>query len=239
MEGPVLRIACFSDTHGQAFGVPSCDLLMHAGDVHDRLVAERGGPLRSETRAWLDNLDAIRECATTQPSFVVKGNHDVADPSGFFATARDVSSSAVELPDGLFLIGCGWAGERFYDLPRPQDLARQLGMALRMSLRIVPHGAPVIMLSHYPATLDHATGEEMSRERKLQELGFYYDCVAEALQATRPIALIQGHAHRASGQKFWYKHDGGGRTLVLFPGPAGMMLDVDVATRTAEASALP
>ncbi|MCC5828116.1 MAG: metallophosphoesterase [Phycisphaeraceae bacterium] len=158
------------------------------------------------------------------PWFAVRGNHDVADPSGFFSLATDLSKGAVcRLGERLFVAGIGWCGEYFSDLPRELDLEPICESIRRQSLRLLGHRDRLVLLSHYPPLVE---GTPTAAERCA------YACIGQLVRELNPLAVVFGHAHECLGQSGrMIGHDT--TTLLVCPGPTGALLAVDAALGTA------
>lgn len=219
-----MRIACVSDTHGMVPSLPleGCDLLLHGGDFYNEIEkqdwrANNVGALK----AWISKLSI--------PAWGVRGNHDCADPAGWFASSRDVTGSvqaiAADLPDPhsskaspkLFVIGLGWHGERFFELPTITDMTRVCGDVLRQCMLKMKDGDQSVILTHFDAARVVYHGRAFPALE-----GWAYDCVRMVAEAVRPLAVMQGHSHRMGGE--YDLHDG---TLYWFPGQGGYLNIVD------------
>lgn len=210
-----MKFICHSDTHGRVPTVPEdTDLSdvsgwLHAGDLYDRL------PLKT---ARCD-FDSLSSWAADKNIYVVNGNHDVSDPSGVFKT-NGVTGRVVQLEDSLFLVGVGWSGGRFCDLPRETDIEDVISGLKRQIQFKMKEGDRSVLLTHYPP----ATPEIMERVTG-DPSGWLFDSVKGFVDWLKPVAVIQGHVHQFFGMK--YAH---GPTLMVFPGPTGGMLSITPKT---------
>lgn len=214
-----MRLACFSDTHGTGPAVPPCDAILHAGDAYNYLRKGYFG----ETKA--NDFEAMDKFRMSGRVFAVRGNHDVSDPGNFFGKTHDVSRACAEVADGVYVIGLGWAGNNFFDLPGEGDLALVCARTLQLSAQIIPEGAPCVVLSHYPAFMPYKLGNRFIQAPLNQ--GWMFDCVLKVIEAVRPVLVVQGHMHEMFGTTHEMTLEDGGKPLVVFPGPAGMLVEID------------
>lgn len=222
--GLYLKLACFSDTHGKGAVVPPCDAILHAGDAYNYL---RKGHFGGDS----NDFEAMGMFRYSGRLFAVRGNHDVSDPVDFFGKTHDVSRASAEIGDGIYVIGVGWAGNNFFDLPGEDDLARVCARALEVSAQIIPEGAPCVVLSHYPAFMPYKLGDGFIQAPLNQ--GWMFDCVMKVIEAVRPVLVVQGHMHELFGTTHKIALEGG-EPLVVFPGPAGMLVEIDKAAMSAK-----
>lgn len=206
-----MKFLCFSDTHGRVppanLANTAGDVVLHAGDVYDRL-SKGMVPSPKNLNLWTK---------AGKDFYAVRGNHDILDPDGVFSGGQDLTERVVELTPSLYLIGLGWHGERFYELPRESDMATVCSQVVRQAIVRIPTGGQSIIVSHYPAHLPKLFSTDGPYE------GWMFDCIAQMITTFQPIAIIQGHVHELAGATG--KID---NTLVLFPGPDGGVLDVDL-----------
>lgn len=212
-----VRFICCSDTHGTvppAALESDCEAWLHAGDFHNKL-QNRKDPYKTNKippmRDWLKQR--------TIPLYMVKGNHDVADPTGLFSGV-DISGSIQKLPCGINLIGIGWSGGEFYDLPRERDIAEQVQQIARLCVAKINDGEHTIIMTHYPA---HAMWTMNGSVE-----GWMFDSIRMLIDSLKPLAVVQGHIHELFGKHAVYKG-----SLLFFPGPTGHYLDLDTEKATA------
>lgn len=157
------RLICCSDTHGcqppdNRDGEPITAWL-HAGDAYDgpAILGDEeeplpGDPIAEPMRSWLRSRD--------KPVYGVHGNHDVADPYRWFASIEAVDGRVARIAPKLVVVGIGWNGEKYFELPGESDLRRICDAARRQVLRLTnaigSHGAPHAL----PAAADWAISGE-------------------------------------------------------------------------------
>jgi Icc-related predicted phosphoesterase len=86
--------------------------------------------------------------STKLPVFGVRGNHDVADPLGIFSRVSDLSGRVLEIAPRLFVVGIGWHGEHFFDLPWEVDIKQLCNTVWRTLLRNTTAADRLILLTH-------------------------------------------------------------------------------------------
>lgn len=188
-----MKFACVSDTH--SWGPPDLgpvDAWLHAGDIYD-------GRCKKLDRRWFD----------IEKLYIVHGNHDGNDHHNIMQKCG-ITTSFVELRPKLWLVGLGWVGERFFELPTERDMADICGEILRQSLLKLQNGDQTIFLSHYCA-----------RFANMNEPGFHYSSITKTIDALRPLVIIQGHRHELF--KTYWKYNG---ILFVNPGKFGGILEV-------------
>ena len=210
----MLKFFCFADVHGGALpnvAESGLDGWLFAGDLYGR---PTGNALFIARRFAREAEDWI--ASRGKPVFTVRGNHDCKDGSGFFERSSEVTWGKV-LPaaTGLVVAGIGWHGDRFYDLPCEEYLAKYCSRVEGECARL-PAGTRVILLSHYTARLPGFVPGEW------QGVGMAFDCIRALMEAIRPIAAVQGHVHESFGR--CVSHAG---CLLVCPGPKGGVLTVD------------
>jgi Icc-related predicted phosphoesterase len=219
------RLMCCSDTHGKAPPVPQgapVHAWLHAGDAyegptiaHDDEEPLPGDPIAEPMRAWL------RTCGA--PIYGVHGNHDVADPYGWFGSIEAVDRRVARLAPRLVIVGIGWNGEKYYELPGESDLQRVCNSARRQVLRLTLPSDRIVLLTHYPPRMPglfpmkHSTATEPGSE-----------AVANFLREVRPVLVVQGHEHFWFGRTADVELEGGRRCLIVNPGASGMLVVVDL-----------
>ena len=82
-----------------------------------------------------------------------------------------------------------------------------------------------ILVTHYPVA------NSSLYKSKANPKGWIFDCVRQVIDALRPLAVVQGHIHDLFG--FKKKFEG---IQYLFPGPKGIIIDVNVAVPSCEIS---
>ena len=194
---------------------------LHAGDANNGPTAVGDGsdpfadPLRRNAAQWF--------ASRSVPLFVVRGNHDGVDDLRAFGSGADLTGRVLQVAPRLYVAGIGWHGERYYELPYERDLAPVCESVLRQARRLVMPRDRLVLLTHYPARYTQVRTVEGDRDGA----GVWYDCVRNVVEQLRPLAVVQGHVHRWARTSFTTVA-GDGNVLVLFPGPGGAVLTVDV-----------
>lgn len=226
------RFLCCSDTHGRR--PPELDeagaaAWLHAGDAYDGPTVDLedddpdapdtgwSDPLRPQLGTWVRS----RTCVV----FAVRGNHDTADPRGFFRAAEDIGHGAVRpAADGIWIAGLGWSGPRCHDLPGDVELS-PIADAIRFQVCRLPGNARLILLTHYPPDFGGRFAPAPP--------GWASAAVRRLVEDIRPAAVVQGHIHQWFGRS-GVVESGGARCLVISPGPQGGTLTIDPGTGAAE-----
>src|SRR3954471_17804376 len=104
------RLLCCSDTHGRAppaVDDSSATAWLHSGDLYngpDIIPDDQplpGDPIAEVVSRWAR--------ARRAPVYAVRGNHDVADPYGWFAAVHELHDGAVaRIAPDLLVVGIGW-----------------------------------------------------------------------------------------------------------------------------------
>ena len=198
---------CCSDTHGKSPpNYPERDLdgWLHAGDVCDKLWVGRPLPKSNnvmEIRDWVSSR--------TKPVCAVHGNHDTFDGAKFFAACHDITGSVIEVA-GVRIVGVGWCGMDFADLPGNPELQSVANDCLRIFNRFSDM-KPVVLLMHYPF---------LSPDGEIKSVP-----LRDLVNDLRPVAVVQGHLHEWAATH--YRFDAGKfSSLVLNPSSAGMLLRI-------------
>jgi len=215
-----MKIFCCSDTHGEIppfAGEAEC--FCHAGDLYNYL-GKRVQGVSEKDYAKMKNHRGLVEWKQKIPCpcYFVKGNHDCYDL--YNVMDQDLSEKIVQLADGLHLVGIGWSGSMYYDLPMERTLIPICERLLDQAVAQLKQGDHTIILCHFPPYYSFY-GEYYE--------GFLFKTMTKMVEALRPLAIIQGHLHQLSGQAF--THEG---TLLCFPGPQGMLLEVNGERVTAK-----
>jgi hypothetical protein len=199
-----VKIVTISDLHGHLPSIPSCDLLIIAGDLcpdsygdarHAREHPEVQAPwLRGPFREWLESIPLPRD-----RKIATWGNHDfVAQTAGVprqdelpLTIARDETIAAL----GLQIWVSPWCNRfpgKWAFMRDPLDLARIYDT--------VPIGTDLIV-AHQPP---RGYGDlELTRPGHFQHVGSIE--LLQTLERVRPQALVCGHIHRSFGA---YAHAG-------------------------------
>jgi Icc-related predicted phosphoesterase len=226
------RILCYSDTHGNSPGhldQAGAIALLHGGDFY------RGQILRhviaknatEEDCAELRRITDLQWLESTKLQvFGVRGNHDVADPLGIFSRVVDLSGRVVEIAPRLFVVGIGWHGAHFFDLPREIDTEQLCNTVRRTLLRNTTAADRLILLTHYPGRFPELFGGQNASST------WWYESIRQLIQEIKPAVVIQGHLHEHSGTSgvFEWKD---GRSLIINPGVRGAVVEFDMESNAA------
>lgn len=218
------KLFCVSDTHGSIPPSPveNVSACLHAGDFYNR-GTKKCRILYGEKR---DTLSAWAEMEKP-PYFSVRGNHDGNDEVGFFsAHSTEITGGAARIADDLIVVGVGWNGSNFCDLPNEADLGVYCNMAMDDIHRKAKTNDSFILVSHYPPWIPKIF-PNMNKP-----LGWMLDCVKELADKIKPIAIITGHIHELAGQVAIYSGESHS-SLLVFPGAKGGILTVDTELMTA------
>ena len=219
-DKPVRLLTC-SDTHDRLppdLAEAGATAWLHAGDVYEAPDLVEAIPGLSDNDH--PDVDAWARRRSV-PVYTVKGNHDYADPFGFFTAQRDITGRVVRLADGLLLAGVGWAGVRSVEPPLDGELAEvcaEVGGAVDLARR---EGDRVVLLTHYPPRSPGLFPDDQWGRQS----DFCFPCVTELVKAIEPVLVIQGHIHRWAGMTATLQM-GERSTLVVSPGPAGMVIEL-------------
>jgi Icc-related predicted phosphoesterase len=189
---------------------------LHAGDLYDGpsvLTNDEpplpGDPIAETFLAWVRQRRA--------PVYAVRGNHDVADPYRWFASVTEVDGRVERLGSDLLLVGVGWHGEAYVEMPGESDLEAVCEQARRQLRRLANPRDRIVLISHYPPLLP---GLFPPRVGARADGGS--ESIARLVEELTPMLIVQGHEHRWAGLS--------GRTpssLVINPGRAGMAVVID------------
>jgi len=229
----IWRAFCCSDTHGKVpptYREDLCKAALHAGDFYDRTGAKIYGVAHWQAAAWLNAEQGMKEWAARGQAYFVKGNHDCGDPLKIVGD-KDVTGKVVELlppgpvgisghsgervggRPGLWLVGLGWTGEKYYELPTDRCMSKVCADALSACAKAMRQGDHSIVLSHYCCP---------SFKDKHDMAGYAYEAIGDVVAALKPLAVVLGHQHGMFGKQL---RDGDG-TLYVYPGPCGGYLGV-------------
>lgn len=218
-----MKILCCSDTHGKVPGALAEDgaaAWLHAGDFNNMLI---GKPDKERKHNYFPAMSQWLKSRKI-PIFAVHGNHDCCSPSSDYA-ACCIDKGVARLGPGWLVVGLGWSGQYFYDLPLEKDMS-EVCLAVeeqveRMRLRgDITSSDKFVVLTHYPPYYeeyqDLFTG---SRE------GFMFDCISRLVAKLDAKVVIQGHVHELFGISFRPLHGVG--PLVFSPGPEGGIVELN------------
>jgi Icc-related predicted phosphoesterase len=228
------RLLCCSDTHGEAppaVADSTATAWLHAGDLYEgpAIVGRDdepplpGDPIAEVFLAWARQRRA--------PVYAVHGNHDVGDPYGWFAAVHEVDGRVERLGADLLLVGIGWHGEVYFELPREADLDGVCERARQQVQRHRKASDRVVLLTHYPPLLPGLFPPRRGRTATAADGGS--EVLARFVRELKPLLVVQGHEHRWSRLTGRFDLDGQS-VLVINPGRAGMSVVVDTETAAAE-----
>ena len=220
----MIKIACYSDTHGT---IPSpikeegLAAYFHAGDWYG------AADLKSKAEPTPAML-AVKEWVKSRqvPIFTVAGNHDCNDNAKIFHSCQNVTCDCLPfvqpLPRGrIKIVGVGWAGEKHFELPLVRDMKEACLVALQEATRRYEVGDRFILLTHYMPWFPQVfTYKKNNRE------GWAFDCIADLVRVLKPLAVIFGHIHELLGKQVPYS-EGDLETLLICAGPKGGILSID------------
>jgi len=193
-----MKFACVADTH--SYGPPNLegpfDAWLHAGDIYD-------GRKKSFHKGWFD----------IEKLYIVHGNHDCNDHHGIFKK-YSATGLVTPLAPKLFLVGIGWTGEQYFELPTEECLAKCCQEVLRQCMFKMKNGDQSIVLTHYCAL----NGAIYCKN----PLGWFSSNINSVIDAIRPLVVIQGHKHSLAGKVWRYNN-----TIYINPGNKGMCLNID------------
>jgi Icc-related predicted phosphoesterase len=186
----VTRIVCTADLHENLIAIPSCDLLLIAGDVSFAFkgdLAAKQAFLAGEFKAWLDRVPAT-------DVVLVAGNHDQSIeawglPHGL--RCHYLEDAGVELA-GLKLWGTPWQ-PWFYDWAF--NAPRRDGEAfLASKFDLIPDDTDVV-ICHGPP---RGFGDYNGRPDGQPHVGS--TALTEALERSQPRLMVCGHIHSGYGR---------------------------------------
>lgn len=187
----MLKLFCCSDTHGESPPRPPDDtnFVLHAGDFYNLIGGKSKGLSHKEFARFKNNRTTLTEWKSNLkcPSLFVRGNHDTDDLYGIFGPDKeaDVSGKVIQLRENLFLVGIGWSGQFYFELPEESDLAEVCYKVLTQATSEMKDGDHSIILTHYPSLLEGSPRSE----------GFRFQTVERLVSALSPILLVEGHIH--------------------------------------------
>ena len=218
-----IRIACYADLHGKLPEPPNGMTIMVAGDA---LSYGRVGFPKEE------DADFSR-WARTRRVLAVKGNHDCPPNSLYWS--EDVTGRCLQVVPGISVVGIGWAGRDFFDLPREMDMEPVCNAASSMALRqrlLAKSPDKLIVLTHYPPLLDSVL------KFSGNPAGWAFRCIASMIDILKPVAVVAGHVHELAGKVAEYKGPGL-KSLIVFPGQQGGVLYVNAKSNGARFETFP
>ena len=207
-----MRFACFSDTHGchRPKIIDPIDGILHAGDLCD-CGGDKTIPSNPKVLTWKEGS-----------IWAVRGNHDCGSEADSVFQSMDVSGLVTQLAHGLWLVGIGWHGEYYFDLPLDRDLVKVADDVLRQCLAKMANGDRSILLTHYPPAIP---GQNLSGQGQ----HWFHKAVFNVAEAIRPSVVIAGHLHDLQNpwKPSYFLEFAGVSIPVVIPGPQGIMLSID------------
>jgi Icc-related predicted phosphoesterase len=214
-----MNLFCLTDTHGKAPPSipPKTDLVLHAGDFYNRLGGNIKGLSKMDSQKVLNNEQSLTKWYKSLkcPANFVKGNHDTFDPYQI-TSKNDATGFVSQIAPKLFLIGLGWSGNVFYELPTNDIMNKICADVLRQCCFKMKDGDMSIVLTHYAPLVPPLTGEPGNKE------GWAFQSIRDVLNSVKPILCVCGHLHDVLGTKFYYNN-----TLIDFPGKEGSFYELD------------
>lgn len=219
-----MKIFCCSDTHGKAPPLyQEANLFLHAGDFYNRL-----GPAgKAKGISYKDYINVVNKQAEleewhksrNQQMYSVKGNHDVEDPFNLLGFS-DLTWGVERISKDILLIGIGWAGCVYFELPTEQIMQANVQTLKRQIALKSNTGDKFLVLTHYPPYF-----ADLYEKSNQNPDGWMFKCIAELCEELKPVAVIQGHVHELFGLAIERKG-----SIILAPGPKGMILDLSGST---------
>jgi len=178
-----MKICCISDTHGmhRAVKIPSCDLLIHAGDITNIGELEQ----LEDFNNWIAELGIS--------TIAIPGNHDRSIP--VYHEAREILTNCNLLIDSevifnnLKIYGSPWTpafGYNWaYNRERGTDISKAWEAIPDDTDILITHGPPFGILDYVPRTNNYQGCKDLLKR------------VAEI----RPKLHIFGHLHNNHGGK--------------------------------------
>ncbi len=212
----MLRFLCCTDTHGET--PPAADeagatAWMHAGDMFNAGLLSRAATQIRRLEMW-----AARRSI---PAYSVQGNHDCGRAGECLRKfSHDVAGKAIAVAPGLFVVGIGWCGTKFFDVPEEDELKEVCKKAAIRAKFQMNENDRCILLTHYPPRMELLDPNDGKGN-------YTYECVRDVINELEPLAVIYGHIHEFSDTKFGHQTKRG-RTLVVNPGKYGGELFVDL-----------
>ena len=194
-----------TDTHGVAPPTAGrADAWLHGGDVVDGYTAS---PMDvPEFEQWAERCGRV---------LVVRGNHDAHLQPALEHALPAIDGACVEV-EGVNVVGVGWRGDVYSDLPGERELKRVTDAARRA---VRGRRGPTVLLSHYPPTSANGV-----LGRPVPD-GWCSGVIDELIRDLRPAAVMCGHIHGWAGGSTTL--DLGGSPCLLFnPGPTPARLTV-------------
>jgi Icc-related predicted phosphoesterase len=203
-----MRIVALSDQHGHLPEIPSCDLLIVAGDV----CPDRVGPFRAmqdpdQQKSWFDrNIRPWLARAPATHKIVTWGNHDWCGQLCSFRRDSPAEASLTEfqilVDEATMVPSNGKAGEQIsvWATPWSNQFMTWAFMKPPGELEAVyaqiPEGVD-ILVSHQPP---YGYGDRSLKmgSRQVEHLGSRE--LLEALDRVRPKLVICGHIHDGYGR---------------------------------------
>jgi Icc-related predicted phosphoesterase len=199
-----MRIAALSDLHGYLPDIPSCDLLILAGDLcPDRVGSSLCMQDPRAQRAWFDrSIPAWVEKSGVGRAIATWGNHDwcgeqcASSDDGAEGKRLQIlvdAQTTVRTPDGeeITIWATPWSNQFMHwaFMKTPAELARVYAA--------IPAGID-ILVSHQPAF-----GYGDTQADRTQHFGSHE--LLAAIERVKPRVVVCGHFHEGHGR---YEHQG-------------------------------
>lgn len=202
-----MKILAFTDVHAYLPSISKIlakakkekpDLMVCAGDF-----------------TWFGNgLDVIKKLNIGIPLLVIPGNHEVPEEIDFLARKfpfiKNIHMKHF-LFRGYFFLGCGGGGFTQHHAEFEQG-EQKFAKAINQ-LKIQDHPTKIILVTHQPpynTKTDKIFGESAGSKS-----------IRKFIEKYQPALCITGHLHENFGKKDKIKD-----TLIINPGPDGMILDI-------------
>ncbi len=183
-----MKIVAVSDMHGFLPDIPSCDLLLIAGDitpVRDHSISHQAQWLDSDFRRWLQSVPARKIVG-------VAGNHDFIFQQVPEALPRNLPWTYLQ--DS----GTEWEGLRFWGTPwQPWffDWAFNLYEPdLVAKWAMIPEGTDILVLHGPP----HGYGDGVPERTGVRHTGS--PSLLKRIEVVQPRVVVFGHIHEGRGE---------------------------------------
>ncbi len=208
-----MRIVALSDQHGHLPEIPSCDLLIVAGDVcPDRIGTSFAGDHPDRQKAWFDeHARAWLAKAPATHKILTWGNHDWCGQACRFDADSPAAASTTGLQivvdEGTLVPAAGTAGRSIsvWATPWSREFDRWAFMKSPRELAEVYAAIPDridILVSHQPP-YGHGDRYDHPGSGAVEHLGSPE--LLDAISRIRPRLVVCGHLHGGHGR---FEYDG-------------------------------